>query len=39
MYDLINNPYENSNLLDGTLTNEQEDSKTALLEELLVIRN
>lgn len=39
MYDLKNDPYENNNLLVGTLTNNQASSKVALEEELLLIRN
>ena len=39
MYDLQLDPYENSNLLDGTLTNPQMLAKAALEAELLEIRN
>lgn len=38
MYDLIADPYENSNLLDGTLSNEQSEAKADLEKELLEIR-
>lgn len=39
MYHLKTDPYENTNLLDGTLTNNQTSAKTALEEELAIIRN
>lgn len=39
MYDLTTDPYENSNLLLGTLTNTQSNAKIALEAELAVIRN
>lgn len=38
MYDLENDPYEQNNLLNGTLTTSQVAAKTALEEELLSIR-
>ena len=39
LYDLISDPYENLNLLDVTLTNEQIQAKTELEIELSQIRN
>ena len=39
MYDLATDPYENENLLNGTLTTTQENAKAALETELAVIRN
>lgn len=39
MYDLADDPYENENLLNGTLTTTQENAKAALETELAVIRN
>ncbi len=39
MYDLIIDPYENSNVLDGSLSNEQQLAKTELENKLLEIRN
>ena len=37
-YDLTNDPYEQNNLLNGTLTSIQLSAKTELENELLVIR-
>lgn len=39
MYDLLNDPYESTDLLSGTLTTEQENSKLNLEVELNLIRN
>jgi len=39
MYDLLNDPYENTDLLSGTLTTMQEEFKLALEAELSLIRN
>ena len=39
MYDLLNDPYESTDLLSGTLTTEQENSKSDLEVELNLIRN
>lgn len=39
LYDLGNDPYEKTDLMTGTLTNEQETAKAALEGELLNIRN
>ncbi len=39
MYDLLNDPYESTDLLSGTLTIEQENSKLNLEIELNLIRN
>ncbi len=39
MYDLVNDPYETTNLLQGTLTGIQAAAKADMEEELLVIRN
>lgn len=39
MYDLSNDPYENDNLLNGSLTSSQENAKAALETELAIIRN
>lgn len=39
MYNLINDPYENDDLLDGTLNANEENAKIALEAELLNIRN
>ena len=39
MYDLQNDPYENNNLLIGTLTNNEANSKVILEEALATIRN
>ncbi len=39
MYDLVSDPYENDDLLNGTLTGEEEDAKAKLEAELDVIRN
>ncbi len=39
MYDLKNDPYENSNLLVGSLSDSEANAKAALEEELLIIRN
>ncbi len=39
MYDLSNDPYENNNLLNGTLTTTQENAKAVLETEVRVIRN
>ncbi len=38
-YDLTMDPYENDNLLSNTLSNQQENAKTALELELTMIRN
>ncbi len=38
-FDLMNDPYEQTNLLGGTLTNDQMGKKSELEEELLKIRN
>ncbi len=39
MYDLSNDPYEKTDLLEGVLTTTQENAKIELEAELLVIRN
>ncbi len=39
MYDLVEDPYEQSDLFDGGLNDEQEGAKVALEAELLIIRN
>jgi arylsulfatase A-like enzyme len=39
MYDLINDPYENNNLLDATLTTDEATGKLTLETELAIIRN
>ncbi|HKK76941.1 MAG TPA: sulfatase-like hydrolase/transferase [Saprospiraceae bacterium] len=39
MYDLINDPYEQNNLLDASLTNEEANALEALNAKLLEIRN
>jgi hypothetical protein len=39
MYNLMNDPYENNNLLNQVLTNDEESSKLELEEELSNIRN
>ena len=39
MYELGNDPYESENLLDGTLSVTQENTKTKLATELSIIRN
>jgi arylsulfatase B len=38
-YHLESDPYENDNLLDGTLSSTEETAKTELEEQLLLIRN
>ena len=38
MFDLIKDPYESNDLLDGTLTIQEANAKTALEAELLIIR-
>ncbi|MFB0939134.1 MAG: sulfatase-like hydrolase/transferase, partial [Urechidicola sp.] len=39
MYNLVNDPYENSNLLDGTLSTIEQNAKSELEAELTNIRN
>ncbi|MBK7408110.1 MAG: sulfatase-like hydrolase/transferase [Saprospirales bacterium] len=39
LYDLVNDPYEQNNLIGGGLTPEEESAKAELEEELLNIRN
>jgi arylsulfatase B len=39
LYNLVNDLYENNNLLNGSLTSEEENAKTELESELLIIRN
>ena len=39
MYNLLSDPYENNNLLNSTLTSEEENAKNDLEVELLIIRN
>ena len=39
LYDLMNDPYENSNLLNGTLSTIEQNAKTELETELTNIRN
>lgn len=39
MYNLLSDPYENNNLLNSTLTSEEENAKIDLEVELLIIRN
>ena len=39
MYNLIDDPYENNDLLNRTLTTEEESAKNALETELSSIRN
>ena len=39
LFNLVNDPYEQTNLLEGTLTNDQIGKKNELEEELLKIRN
>ena len=38
MYNLTDDPYENNDLVNGTLTSDQESAKTRLESELLIIR-
>jgi arylsulfatase B len=39
MYNLVNDPYENSNLLNGTLSTIEQNAKLELETELINIRN
>ena len=39
MYYLVGDPYENNNLLNGTLSTIQENAKSELEAELINIRN
>ena len=39
LYNLINDPYENNNLLNGTLSSTEQNAKSELETELLNIRN
>ena len=39
MFNLITDPYENTNLLNGTLSTEENTAKTALETEANSIRN